>query len=1248
MADEYEDGSDEEGGMSMVGSNPMAIVAGMSSQYASKEGRDLARTAYNELKTERSELSNEEDDAAADEQKAADEAKDQLRRARDRLLSQKADQSEKWLALAEGLGAGTRSGGFGETIANVAHGQREVNAGQRKFYDDQSEGALKYDQGISLIDRQIAQSRAAVAKARRDANTKLMQEAMKTLSKEERSSMTGSKPMSVNGKRAMDEGHQPGSPDFIARVRELNAIDIRNQRATAGTDEGDTNSPEAQAAKADRAFEMGVPLLKIDPYQGMSTKQKQAAMTAERSTTDKKLADLADRQSAAANSIVQVNRFLNLNKKVDTGFFKGMLPALSDAEQQMDAITAEISRQMRQPGEGSTSDFDAKQFVRATVARTKTFQANRGMATAYKIMKKNEIDRAAFMQDYAVANGTLRGSDNAWRGYLEANPIFDPAQPDKLELNKNRKDYRIYFRESMGGKEALPAEEGEEEPAADDPTADDDQPGHFTGEDRPAVAAYARGGRVSSLARLVRKGALESHMRATGGSREHALRAADRELSEIKKAAKRYGWDPDSEEGWESDFFDNNTIRAHLGKQKFADGGKVGGAKKILYCVSHNGQRVGTPYSLRSKAIGLRDRMSDKYPGKLFTIDPINPKTEDPDPTYYAEGGPVVTDEDIYGEGAAEVPPEETEDEDDGSGGLRDALYAAAQGATLGLADEARGAIDEEGANADRAEYSDYAAEDPYSKAVAFAAGMSPLAALAPGGGMLKMALLGAGTGAAVGAAGADEDRGSEALRTGAEGAIVAPVAALGARYAYNKVGQLVDKATGKPLSPAEEKLVMAANRDNIDLAQVAADLRASDRQNVPQGVEDVGGRRTRALIEKAATRGGDPSEIFLRAQQAKQDNAPSRVGDQINQGLAPSEYFGEFEKLNKKLYNDSKPLYDKAYKAHPGVKSKEFMRLMDTKDGKTAFKEALRLMELDGKPIGKANVAGIVQKPSLEFLDYFKRGLDQVISVEEATKPTTLGHSMRGARNSFRDELDKLAPEYAEARKQYAGDLEVRDALKEGREDFARMTPEEVRLKIKDMSWAEKDAYKSGVAQHLFETLGRPTTDFNAARRIIGSDAMREKLRATFDDPKKWKVFEAALDKEADMFDRNKKMGARVEGKKTQNLGKEDSVLSNVMDGGMSNTPGMGGISWINRAYNWLRFPMPMSEAAANDLLKTIDRGDTKAFDAKMHVLSQAQKRLKIRGKRAGKVGALAAVLAAGALQPTPAGEAAETEETP
>jgi hypothetical protein len=1104
--EEYGDGQpDATADPMQEGAGPLAVLATLGSNYTSKEAHDLSKTAYEQLQKERTDITLEEDEVSEDMKRTAEEAKAQLRQARDRLLARKADESEKWFKLAEGLGKPTKTGTFGEVVGNVAHGQDEYRADRQKFLDDQETGALGYGQDIAKIDAGLQERRRLIAKVRRESNARLLEQTMKNFAKEVRpGGGGGSNSMSPFGKIAKDLGYMPGTVEFAKKVDELEKADARNKSATAGTDAPGETAEDAENLQA-VAMDRGVPIAVIDPYRGMSTKQKNAAMPIEQRNIEQRLGDMAKAQSDARDGITKMNRFMKLNERVDSGAFKGRLPALTAAEQEMDAITAEVSRKMKQPGEGSVSDFDARMFINATVARTKGYGANKNIAEAYKIMRRNEIDRISFLQDFAAVNGHLRGADAEWRDYIESNPIFipHPTKPGVIVVNTKRPTYKDYFRSKIKSSrdEAAAADENAVDPSV--LSADDNLPGHFPGEDIPAKAG---GGRV------------------------------------------------------------------------YAKGGPV----------------------------------EDEVPEELADI--------------------------VAGqEGAEELPDVEVHPDDE----LRNALYAALQGITGGTADEIRSTVDPKGAAEDRAGYSKYYEQHPYEKAAAFAAGMAPIAALAPAGGLANAALLGVLSGAETGAAGAGEgERGKEALVGGLEGAVVAPAAMLGTRYVYNQAGRLYDKVTGKALSSAEEKLVLAANKDNIDLSQVASDLRASDRMGVPEGVADAGGRRTRALIERAATRGGPESERFLEEEAAKQGKSYSRVEDQIHKGMAPSEYFGEFEKLNKELYTASKPLYNAAYKKNPGVKSNEFMKLMDTKDGKRAFDMAKRLMDLDGKPIGKANIAGIVQKPSLEFLDYYKRGLDQLIKTEEAAGPTTLGHSLRQARNRLRDELDNAVPDYKKAREQYAGDLEMRDALKMGREDFASMQPEEIRKKVAGMTWAEKDVFKSGVSQHLFEILGKPTTDFNAAQRILGSESMRAKLEATFDDPKKWKIFEAAMDKEAAMYDRTRKMTSRVEGKKAQALGKEESILSGALDQGMSNVPGMGGISWTNRVYNWLRFPMPMSEATADGILKAINRGDVRVFDETMKRLAQGQSRLKIRGKRAGKLGAIAAVLGAAMSQPTPRGE--------
>ncbi len=457
MGDEdYTDDSDSGGSVMQTGAAPMAILAGLGNQYTSQEAHDLARNAYSSLNAERSDLTQDEDSLASDMQAAADDAKAQLKAARDRLIAKKFDQSEKWLALAEGLGKPTTSGSFGETIGNVAHNMLGVNADRGKFEDQQEAGVTQFGQNISAIDRTLLQSKMAMDKARREANTKLLQENMRTLGREVRpgAGASGHGPPSKNGKIAFDENLVPGSPEFIRRVQELNAIDRKNAAAVAGTDAPVTGNEDATMAAEDQAHSFGVPLAPaaLDPYRGMSTNERKAARGIEQKDMEKRLGTLQQTQTDAQQGIADMNRFLQLNRKVDTGFIPGLFPGLSDPAQQMDAITAAASRKMRQPGEGSTSDFDAKMFMKATVSRSKNYQANLGIATAYKVMRKNELDHIAFLQDYAALNGHMRGADAAWRSYLESNPIFDKSKPDTFTLNKNRKDYRTFFRENMGQK----------------------------------------------------------------------------------------------------------------------------------------------------------------------------------------------------------------------------------------------------------------------------------------------------------------------------------------------------------------------------------------------------------------------------------------------------------------------------------------------------------------------------------------------------------------------------------------------------------------------------------------------------------------------------------------------------------------------------------------------------------------------------------------------------------------------------
>lgn len=320
-----------------------------------------------------------------------------------------------------------------------------------------------------------------------------------------------------------------------------------------------------------------------------------------------------------------------------------------------------------------------------------------------------------------------------------------------------------------------------------------------------------------------------------------------------------------------------------------------------------------------------------------------------------------------------------------------------------------------------------------------------------------------------------------------------------------------------------QQRLVQLMKEAGTDPSRVAAATRNSQRLGVPGMVMDDPALRPSAdyALERS---GGPQAQEVLSRLRARADKAGERVEDHINKGLAPDEYFDKLDSLNDALYTNAAPMYDAAYAKNPAVKSKVLYQLLDTPDGKKAVKTALRLMRNSGKKIGKADAIGLVQNPSLEFLDNVKRGFDQIIAKEEKNGPTTLGRSMRGLRNALREELDRATSSdgglYAKARAQYEGDLEVRDALMAGRENFTKMQPRELQKAWDNMSFSAKDAYRSGVAQKMFEMINDPSTDTNFAKKIVGSPNMSAKLRIIFDSPKKFELFRTALEKEADLHE--------------------------------------------------------------------------------------------------------------------------------
>jgi hypothetical protein len=398
----------------------------------------------------------------------------------------------------------------------------------------------------------------------------------------------------------------------------------------------------------------------------------------------------------------------------------------------------------------------------------------------------------------------------------------------------------------------------------------------------------------------------------------------------------------------------------------------------------------------------------------------------------------------------------------------------------------------------------------------------------------------GAGVGALSGAFGAPPgDAGENALASGLAGAPLAFAGRLGVSGAARRLHSLQERLRGLPgISTGDRRTIGAIDADlrnsgNADWQDLTDMMRDDRRLKVPSTLGDLPDMNsTRGLAKAALSKDTDAGRQYADQLEQRQSQAGTRVGDKVNTALAPDPYLKHTDDLREALYKNSAPLYDAAYQAFPAVRSQALMDLMNTPAGNEAAQRAMIKMRNKQRPIGAANaVTGMVEKPSLEYLDNVKRSLDDMILREEGSganyQATDDGRILRGMREKLRNEIDQATQlpngqpgPYQQARQQYGGDLEVLDALRSGREEFKGLTPEALQQKMQAMSFAERDAFRSGVAEYFFRQLGGATEGVNPAKRLLSNPDVADKLGSIFENPRDATKFIANLQREAEMFD--------------------------------------------------------------------------------------------------------------------------------
>ena len=268
------------------------------------------------------------------------------------------------------------------------------------------------------------------------------------------------------------------------------------------------------------------------------------------------------------------------------------------------------------------------------------------------------------------------------------------------------------------------------------------------------------------------------------------------------------------------------------------------------------------------------------------------------------------------------------------------------------------------------------------------------------------------------------------------------------------------------------------------------------------------------------------------------------RIQNSIDE-LIPGDFFSQRQQLAN--INNSSKLYDSAFAANQNIESRTIDRLLNTPDGKLAFKMARRTLNNNRENLSKvdpeltellketgerATGKGVGRGLELKFLDQVKRemwDLEQKAKTKFG-KATSRSDSISNLRRDLIDELDNVdatAPgvkggDYAEARLLAGDKLANQEALEKGAEFMSKgqfSNPREIGAALEDMSPEARHLFRVGAAQGLKGRLSEIVSRADASKKLLDIQALEGKISAAFGDEALFRDYTKFMTQEKELF---------------------------------------------------------------------------------------------------------------------------------
>lgn len=328
--------------------------------------------------------------------------------------------------------------------------------------------------------------------------------------------------------------------------------------------------------------------------------------------------------------------------------------------------------------------------------------------------------------------------------------------------------------------------------------------------------------------------------------------------------------------------------------------------------------------------------------------------------------------------------------------------------------------------------------------------------------------------------------------------------------------------------NPENEALRLAANTLASDArADPTARTRLTPTEfgsNVAQGgpavLGDLGGEGTRGLMRAASNISPEARERFNATLDPRFETQANRVSDWLRQTMHYPNPTAQEAALTQVGRTTNAAGYDRAYAAGAGnVGSTELERLASSDAVAAAMKTAASKAKdeavlggygamnprvtftPDGRVIFQKSPSGMPLFPDLQFWDLTRRELSA--SAKQAARAGNDEEARRfsGFAKRLNEELDKLVPEYGEARTGAAHFFGSENALEAGSDYFGqarRFGTAPARQAFQDMTPLEQQLFRDAYASRLINSVEAPGSRRNvltAVPHLSGSPALEAEL---------------------------------------------------------------------------------------------------------------------------------------------------------